>query len=491
MTPSRTRRAAAAAPPRGPSEVAVERLPLERFERLMGDEFNEVRAATVRAGVVLDGRTVWNVNSTALGGGVAELLMSLLAYARGAGVSARWMVISGDEQFFSMTKRVHNRLHGFPGDGGPLGERERAAYERMIAGNAAVLTQMIGPNDAVILHDPQTAGLIPFMKQLGVPVVWRCHVGVDEPNELSRQAWRLLEPYVTQADATVFSRRAFAWDILDPEKLVIIPPTIDAFSPKNEELEEDAVDAILHTAGLRVDEGATGRPMFRRISGRVGTVRQRVEMFEERPLRADEPYVLQVSRWDALKDPAGVIRGFAEYVSACSDRHHLIYAGPATAAVSDDPEGMRVLAETHRQWSRLPQALRERIHLAQLPMTDPQENAATVNALQRRADVVIQKSLAEGFGLTVAEAMWKARPVTASRLGGIQDQIEDGHSGLLLKDPGDLAEFGGAVCRLVGDPDGSRAMGLAARERVREHFLGPRSLIAYMALLARLLEGDD
>ena len=188
---------------------------------------------------------------------------------------------------------------------------------------------------------------------------------------------------------------------------------------------------------------------------------------------------MQVSRWDELKDPLGVIRGFAEHVPEA----HLVYAGPAVAAVTDDPEGEQVLRNAQRLRDELPEQARRRLHLACLPMDDPEENAIIVNALQRHARVVVQKSLAEGFGLTVAEAMWKARPVVASRIGGIQDQIEDGTSGVLLDDPHDLAAFGDAVARLLADPDRAERMGDAARERVRNGFLSSRSLLDYLGVV--------
>jgi trehalose synthase len=466
--------------------VQVGRSPLSRFAGVLGRE----RYAAVEAGVRearrgLDGRTVWNVNSTARGGGVAEMLAPLLAYARDAGVDARWRVIAGDERFFAITKRLHNRLHGYEGDGGPLGEKERAAYEEALAPNARALHDVVGPRDAVILHDPQTAGMVPALRERGVPVVWRCHVGVDAPNDLARDAWAFLKPYAEAADAIVFSREAFEWDVLDHRHMLVIPPTIDVFAPKNQELGEDCVDAILGAAGLR-HGGRDGRAAFTRLDGSESTVRRRGELIEERPLRAGEPYVLQVSRWDALKDPEGVIGGFAEHVAGRSDAH-LIYAGPAVEAVSDDPEGAAVLAAAREQREALAPEARARVHLALLPMADLDENAAIVNALQRRAAVVVQKSLAEGFGLTVAEAMWKARPVVASRIGGIQDQIEDGRSGLLLDDPRDLGRFGAAVLELLEDRERAEAMGAAAQERVRDRFLGTHSLLSYLDLLRRVL----
>ncbi len=461
-------------------------MPLERFASvLLPEKLEELRAGILEARTLFAGRTVWNVSSTARGGGVAEMLTTLLAYARGVDVDARWEVVGADAAFFTLTKRIHNRLHGFPGDGGPLGEAERDLYEAALAASGEALSRKLGSGDVVILHDPQTAGLAPVVRARGVPVIWRCHVGADRPNALARETWRFLEPYVAAADATVFSRRSFVWDGLDPARVTIITPSLDAFAPKNQLLDEPTVAAILAASGVRSDS-PTAPPAFARMDGAIDLVARRATMTEERPLRADERCVVQVSRWDALKDPGGVVAGFAEHVAPRCDAH-LVYAGPDVDGVADDPEGARVLAAVRAQWARLPRELRTRIHLAVLPVADPQENAAIVNALQRTATVVVQKSLAEGFGLTVAEAMWKSRPVAASRIGGIQDQIEHGRSGLLLDEPSDLASFGTAVCRLLDDGAAATAMGIAARERVRDLFLGPRSLLDYLELLGRLL----
>jgi trehalose synthase len=322
-----------------------------------------------------------------------------------------------------------------------------------------------------MLHDPQTAGLIPRMRACGAKVIWRCHVGLDVPNELAREAWWFLEPYVTQADAYVFSRAAFVWDELDPARRAIIAPSIDVFAPKNEDLLPAHVDRILVSTGLRL--------------GRHEPAPRRATLIEEQPLGPRERVVLQVSRWDSLKDPIGVIEGFAEHVAPYTDAH-LVYAGPDVAAVADDPEGAEVYARACENWRRLPAATRGQVHLALLPMADAKENALIVNALQRDAEVVVQKSLAEGFGLTVAEAMWKRRAVVASRIGGIQDQIEHGVSGLLLDDPTALDAFGAAVLELLRDPKRAHAMGEAAHERVRERYLGSHSLLDYLALFERL-----
>lgn len=198
------------------------------------------------------------------------------------------------------------------------------------------------------------------------------------------------------------------------------------------------------------------------------------------------PVVLQVSRWDALKDPIGVIRGFAEHVPPDTGAH-LVYAAPAVEAVADDPEGARMLRESIATRESLPVEARSRIHLAALPMDDPDENAVIVNALQRHSRVIAQKSLAEGFGLSVAEAMWKARPVVASRTGGIQEQIVDGETAILLDDPHDLAAFGSAIAGLLVDAAAAERMGQRARERVRDRFLSVRSLLDYLALIRNLL----
>ena len=215
-------------------------------------------------------------------------------------------------------------------------------------------------------------------------------------------------------------------------------------------------------------------------SHHIAPVGRHIERNGWPPLPGSAPAVVQVSRWDRLKDPAGVLQAFADGIGPSTEAH-LVLAGPSTAAVADDPEGPAVLAEVSSLANHMPDALRERIHLFSVPMDDLQENAAIVNALQRRADVVVQKSVAEGFGLTVAEAMWKARPVVASAVGGIQDQVVDGESGVLVE-PDDLDGFANAVAGLLGDPARAEWMGHNARERVRGAFLGARHLEQYVDL---------
>ena len=465
------------------TEVPISAASPERFRALLGGTYSQVEEAIAKASELLSGTVIWHVNSTARGGGVAEMLASLLAYARGAGVDVRWETIGGDEEFFRVTKRIHNHLHGSPGDGGELGEAERATYEVSLSENADELGGLIRRGDIVYLHDPQTAGLIELMRSKGARVVWRCHVGLDDPNELARGAWAFLEPYVGQADAYVFSRRAFVWEGLDEERLWVVAPSIDAFSPKNQEMAPEAVRAILDRVGISTN--SDDAPVFLKHDGTPDRVDREAELDQDRPVPNEVPLVAQVSRWDRLKDPAGVLACFTEHCAHGSA--HLLLAGPSVAEVVDDPEGAEVLAEIRSKREALAPRLRARVHLACLPMDDIEENAAMVNAIQRRADVVLQKSLAEGFGLTVAEAMWKARPVVASRIGGIQDQIEDGVSGLLIDDPHDLKATGKAIDGLLADPARAEAMGVAARESVKESFLGTRHLVQYMTLIEKML----
>jgi trehalose synthase len=440
---------------------------------------------TIERGQALMGsRVIWNVNSTARGGGVAEMLASLLAYTRGAGLDARWVVIGANPDFFRTTKRIHNMLHGSPGDGLGLGSSDETVFRDTSAANAEALGELVMPGDIVLLHDPQTAGLTLPLRERGVHVVWRCHIGIDEPNGLAHAAWEFLRPYVEPAEAVVFSREAYVWEGLDRSRVRVIPPSIDAFSAKNQELDPDVARSIRRVAGLEPGPAA-GAPVFSRRDGTPGRVDRSAERSGTLPLPDDVPAVVQVSRWDRLKDPIGIVDAFRDAIAPRSPAH-LVLVGPSTAAVADDPEGRDVLAEVERRRAACDDGVRDRIHLFSLPMDDAEENAAIVNALQRRADVAVQKSLAEGFGLTVSEAMWKARPVVASRVGGIQEQIVDGDSGVLV-DPLDLDAFAAAVVDQIADPGAARAMGLRAREQVREQFLGPSHLRRYLDLFEELL----
>ena len=464
---------------------AVPAMAPERFASVLSrGEYEALLDLITHAARELHGRVIWNVNSTAKGGGVVEMLRPLLGYCRGAGVDARWVVIPGETDFFVITKRIHNRLHGYDGDGGPLGGAEHEVYERTLAASARQLVELVHPQDIVILHDPQTAGLAAAVRETGATVMWRCHVGLDVANDNARDAWAFLRGYVSAAHVFVFSRAGFAWEGLPRDRISVIRPSIDAFAPKNAEQTPEQSRAIMASAGVLADD-VDAYPTFTRSDGTPGRVQRRAEMLEEEPLSAEVPVVMQVSRWDQLKDPLGVLFAFAEHVPSRAAAH-LMLVGPSTAAVADDPEGAQVLDSVRTAWHDLPSPVRRRIHLCSLPMEDIEENAAIVNALQRHARVVVQKSLAEGFGLTVSEAMWKRRPVVGSRIGGIRDQIEDGRSGLLLSDPRDLEQAGMAITGLLDDSERAQRIGIAAQLRVQQQFLGPHHLGRYFEVIQRV-----
>jgi len=436
----------------------------------------------------LDGRVVWNVNSTASGGGVAEMLRSLLSYARGLGIDTRWAVIGGVPDFFRITKRLHNALHGQAGDGSDLGPDEAAVYQRVTDDNTAGMLRMVGPRDIVILHDPQTAGLAKPLAATGATVIWRCHIGEDSPSAESSRGWAFLAPHLAHARAFVFSRPAYVPPMCDSGRSVIVAPSIDPFSPKNIDMDGGTVRAILAKIGLVSGTADESRAVFARDGGAVAPVRRRAEREGDGPPPPpDSPLVVQVSRWDRLKDPVGVLEGFTRLVNGSAPAGaHLVLAGPSVKGVTDDPEGAQVYEEVAARWRRLPGPKRALVHLVSLPMDDLEENAAMVNALQRHAAVIVQKSLREGFGLTVTEAMWKSRAVVASAVGGIQDQVEDGVSGLLVRDPADLDVCAATLRRVLEDPDLGRRLGLGARARVARHYLGPRALTQYAELITRL-----
>ena len=465
--------------------VEVPRLPVSRLEPVIGaSRYAELADAADRVRPLLAGRTVWNVNSTAAGGGVAEMLQVLVGYVQDLSIPVGWLVITGDAGFFAITKRLHNQIHGSL-SGPLLGAEEAGHYTQMLAANAVELAARIRPGDVMLLHDPQTAGLAAPLARAGARVIWRCHIGVDWEDEVTRAGWAFLRPHLAAAEAYVFSRRDYVPSWIPADKTWIIPPSIDAFSPKNQPLADDTVRAILATLGVLDGAAPTGPATFVRRDGDVGTVsRSAVIVGEARPGPGD-PVLVQVSRWDRLKDMAGVMHGFADHVAPGGDGY-LMLVGPSVKDVSDDPEGAAVYGECLLQWRNLSPAAQARILLVTLPLDDIDENAAMVNALQRHATVIAQKSLAEGFGLTVAEGMWKGRPVIGSAVGGIIDQIAEG-TGILLPDPADLTAFGSAARRLLGDRDQAARMGQAAHDRVREQFVGDAHLLQYAQLLGTLI----
>jgi trehalose synthase len=470
-------------------EVSVAARPAAGLEPVIrADRYARLISGAAEFRDWLGQRTVWNVNSTAAGGGVAEMLQVLVGYATGLDLRVRWVVIGGDPAFFAITKRLHNQIHGAVSEAGMVGTADDTAhYERVLAANAAELLTLVRPGDFALLHDPQTAGLAAPLARAGVHVVWRSHVGVDWHNDVTRGAWEFLRPYLAPARGYVFSRRQYAPSWMPRALTWVIPPSIDPLSAKNQELSSATVQAILTTVGV-LDGPAPSRPgSFTRLDGTIGEVTRAGLITDDGRPRPADPVVVQVSRWDRLKDMSGVMAGFAEHV-APRGAGYLMLVGPAVSGVGDDPDGAAVFAECLAQSHSLPAAARARVLLVTLPLDDIEENAAMVNAIQRHAAVIVQKSLAEGFGLTVTEAMWKGRPLVASAIGGILDQVPDG-TGVLLRDPADLTAFGSQVRRLLDHPDVAKRVGQAAREHVRENYVGDRHLLQ-IAGLFQAISGD-
>jgi trehalose synthase len=469
-------------------EIHVPTLTLDRFTSIVGEErASIVRDAAASAKAFLEGRVVWNVNSTGAGGGVAEMLQTLLGYARGAGVDARWLVIEGETGFFGITKRIHNGLHASTGDGGALGDAEQAHYAEVTARNATELCKLVRPMDIVILHDPQTAGMVSALRKLGAIVIWRCHIGADTTDPIVARTWEFLRPFLREVHAFIFTRAAYVPPWIDEKLVHFIPPSIDAFSTKNQPMDAPTARAILAQIGFldpSCRNGAT--PEFTRNNGATALVERKASIIHSGTLpMLDSAIAVQVSRWDRLKDMLGVMQGFA-MAGPNTSNAYLALVGPDVRAVTDDPEGAAVFAECMDAWQELPQPVRDRVLLILLPMDDIEENAAMVNAIQRFAAIVIQKSLHEGFGLTVTEAMWKGRPIIVSGVGGIQDQITNGEHGLVLSDPRDLVSFGSALERLFGDTALASRLGENARERCIKDFLGPRHLLQYVELFEKV-----
>jgi trehalose synthase len=358
-----------------------------------------------------------------------------------------------------------------------------------MSANATSVVDEVSAGDVVLLHDPQTAGLAEALARRGAHVVWRSHIGMDDANELSRAAWTFLRPLLDSAEAYVFTRASYAPAMLSPSQVWIIPPSIDPFSPKNQWMDPANVRAAIGQLG--VVSGQFGGPVchYTRRDGSPGEVHQQASVIAEALPGPDDPVVVQVSRWDRLKDMSGVMRGFAEHV-APNGPGWLMLVGPSVEGVADDPEGALVFAEALADWRNLPPAQRSRIVLVNLPMADADDNACMVNAVQRHATVIVQKSLVEGFGLTVAEGMWKGRPVVGTAVGGIRDQIT-GQTGILLSEPTDLSAFGSAVRALLDDPNLAEAMGAAAHEYVRAHYVGDLHLLRYAELFGTLLASES
>ena len=449
----------------------------------------------------LAGRTVWMVNSTSQGGGVAEMLLNVVSLLRDLGVQTEWVVIGSREpEFFSLTKRIHNLIHGV---GDPeLGGAERELFERVNRENAEELRNLIRPGDILVVHDPQPLPLARMLRDhLSAVMIWRCHIGLDEENAATHAAWGFLSPYLDAYDHAVFSAPEYI-----PKKLAgrstVIFPGIDPLAPKNHELSLRGAVEILCTGGLVVCPGPTVDPPYPDQAMRV------LPDGRSAPANAMEdiglltrPIITQVSRWDRLKGFRFLLEAFASlkqsvYRSAPVadptqrrrlDLVRLVLAGPETEAIQDDPESQEVLAELRDLYVNLNPAIQDDIAIVTLPMRSREQNALLVNALQRASTVVVQNSLREGFGLTIAEAMWKRIPVLSNaRAVGPRNQLRDGLDGRLIEDPTSLSQLERALDEMLADSAARAEWGRNGQRRVHELFLVTSQLRSWGRLLDRL-----
>lgn len=376
----------------------------------------------------LYGKRVMHVNATYYGGGVAEMLQTLTPLMNNIGIDADWRIVPGPVDFFNITKQFHNGLHGEEFD---LTEEMKRLYV-INNGNFAEYAKL--DDDVVIIHDPQPLPLIRFYSKRQ-PWIWRCHIDLTNPTP---DLWDFLSPFILRYDRVVVSAREYVQPDL-PNEHVIIHPAIDPLALKNRDMPED------EAALLRFEVGVP----------------------------ADKPYILQVSRFDKWKDMPGVIETFKRVREDVDCR--VVLCG---SMASDDPEGIQIYQ----------QVVEDTIEMREagdvILITDASN--AQVNALQRGAAVITQKSLREGFGLTVTEAMWKAKPVISTTVGGIPLQIADGETGL-LSDPLDNDMFTANVLRVLKDPEYGSELGRAAKEKVRTDFLVTRLLAHYLDMLNEIL----
>jgi len=376
----------------------------------------------------LEGMRVVHVNSTKVGGGVAEILAKLVPLKRELGIDASWEVISGDADFFKTTKTFHNALQGARLT---VSRDELEHYDQINRSNAESMRDVLESADVVFIHDPQPAPLLKYCPNRHGKWIWRCHIDVSAPEP---GVWESLSPFVADYDASIFSLAAFAQRL--PHTQYLIPPSIDPLSEKNMPLEERDVEKVRSEFGIDPDR----------------------EM------------ILQVSRYDRFKDPVGVIQAY-RLAKRFSPGLQLVLAG---GGADDDPEASEVISETREAAAGDPD-----IHV----LTLPPDAHMTINALQRAADIVLQKSTREGFGLTVSEAMWKGKPVIGGDTGGIRLQIIDGHTGYLVSTPE------GAALRirfLLHNKERLERMGALAREYVRDNFLLTRHLREYLTVMVSL-----
>lgn len=464
---------------------------------------DKLRAAAAGTVERLRGRRVWMVNSTSQGGGVAEMLPTMVSLLRDLGIATEWVVIDADDpEFFAITKSVHNRIHG-ESDGHVLDRRARACYEATNAANAAFLLERVRDGDIVVVHDPQPMALAAQLRQeRSVTTVWRCHIGLDDANAATASAWEFLEPYAAAYDRAVFSAPEYVPGMFR-DRACVIWPSINPLTPKNRFLHIRLIVDILSNSGLAVAPAPLLTDPYPALAQRL----QRNGAFASATVWGDigllgRPIVTQVSRWDRLKGWAPLLRAFAELKRSAFEGERsrdpfpwkrrqlvrLVLAGPDPASIEDDPEGKEVLAELKAAYLALEPRLQDDIAIVTLPMVSLEQNALMVNALQRCSTIVVQNSLREGFGLTVTEAMWKRVPILSnSRACGPRHQIRDGVDGRLARDPTDEAELVQLLDEMLSDHEGRDRWGRSAQRHVHERFLIFRQLVSWLELWDELV----
>ncbi len=451
----------------------------------------------------LEGRTVWMVNSTSRGGGVAEMLPTMVALLRDLGVKTEWVIIESERpEFFALTKRIHNLIHG---EGSPrLESNSRELYEAENRANAEWLRQQLKPGDILVVHDPQPMPLAGMLKeQVEISTVWRCHIGLDEENAATRAAWEFLAPYSNAYDRAVFSVPEYVPPFFS-DRSEIIHPAINPISEKNQDLHLHKLVGILCNSSLSVAPGPLVTlplpDLVHRLQGGDGSYRP-ANAWDDIGLLT-RPIITQVSRWDRLKGFRPLMEAFVRLKREMLkgkgtegwgnrrrlDLVRLVLAGPDPASIQDDPEGQEVMAELHAAYGELDPRLQDDIAIITLPMSSARHNALIVNALQRASSVVVQNSLREGFGLTVTEAMWKRVPIlTNSRACGPRHQVRDGLDGRLIADPEDVDELAAAMNEMLADAEGRDDWGRSAQRRTHQNFLVFSQLRAWIRLFAKLL----
>lgn len=483
-----------------PDNVAL-RLDDYAENALLAPGVTELRAEAQVAVPKLKGRRIWMVNSTAQGGGVAEMLPKQISMLRELGVDARWLVVKSDRpEFFALTKRLHNLIHG-SGQAG-LGEEERSLYESVSQSLADEMERHLEPGDVLVVHDPQPAAVGALLKRrLPLVTLWRCHIGLDDDTEETRSAWKFLEPYLREYDHSVFSATAYIPHFLAGNASVI-HPALDPLSHKNRELHPVKLAGVLCNAGLlRASDPVLTPPFERRVVRLCSDGEFRPIVDGQHIGVMFRPTVTQVSRWDRLKGWRPLLEGFVRlkarlkvHAAESSDRNRkrlqivrLILAGPEPESVQDDPEATEVLQEIVEVYRTLSPDLQDAVAILSLPMDSTKNNALIVNALQRASSVVVQNSLREGFGLVVAEAMWKRTPVLGSTAHGIRQQIRDDIHGVLIENPEEPESVEQGLVRILGDPHARAAWARNAQRRVYDQFLVFKQLSRWLELLSSMV----